>query len=154
MLKKKKSDAGDGDLFGDDSLFGDSGDLFGSEPEQVAATTTTDAPASSTTKASGTQKQKERTPGSKVLKGKLTEQERIAKFNEKFAFVNERIGRNPPAKQQRKPEQVRNTAWQHLFELALTKEQMEQITEIMPKWRESGRAFTERNAEAFVRTCF
>ena len=149
-LKKKKKDADDDDLFGggDEALFDDSGELFSASESSEQKSTTT----KSTTKTVRT-RLPDGTERPKRLKGRLNYEQRLEKFDELFAFVDERIGRNPPAKQQRKPEQVRDTAWLHLFDLALTKEQMEQITEMMPKWRESRRKFTDRIAEAFVRTC-
>ncbi|OCH91122.1 hypothetical protein OBBRIDRAFT_812332 [Obba rivulosa] len=36
---------------------------------------------------------------------------------------------------------------------AATKEQMEQVAELLPRWRDSGRRFSPEDAEAFVRRC-
>jgi hypothetical protein len=84
-------------------------------------------------------------------KGKLTSEERAARFEDLYQFLSDRIGLRPPAKVRKEPEQVRKTAWQHLFGLATTAEQLERVTELFPKWRESRQQFTPKMAEAFVR---
>ncbi|KAH9922635.1 uncharacterized protein B0H18DRAFT_879217, partial [Fomitopsis serialis] len=50
---------------------------------------------------------------------------------------------------------VRNSAWQHLFGLATTREQMEAVVQLFPKWRDSKprRSFNIQNAELFARRC-
>jgi hypothetical protein len=160
IASKKKKESNDDDLFGGggESLFGDEGDLFGSSTSSSNTQASVKPAAASSAKAKGTAKTTAKatsastTPETRRLRGRLTYDQRVERFNSLLQFVDEHIGRNPPAKAQRKPEQVRDTAWQHLFDLAMTKEQMEQITAIMPKWRESRRKFTDRTAEAFVRT--
>lgn len=70
------------------------------------------------------------------------------KFNELREFVADRIGLKPVATT---PEQVRTTAWQHLFGLATTREQLEGVTELFSKWRDSRRTFDDGTVKAFVR---
>lgn len=138
-LKKKKAAASD-DLFAteDDSLFGDSGSLFDAGE-----------PAQKTKKAASAPAERK---GPK-LRGKLDAEQRLERFNTLLAFVDERIGLHPPAKAAHKPEQVRDTAWQHLFGLAMTKEQLEQVAEVFPKWRESRREWKPKMVMAFIRRC-
>ncbi|KAH9829672.1 uncharacterized protein C8Q71DRAFT_717956 [Rhodofomes roseus] len=78
-------------------------------------------------------------------------EERRKRFNDLLKFVALRIGRQP--KEILPP--VRNTAWQHLFALATTKEQMAAVVQLFPKWRDSKprRTFTVNNAEQFVYRC-
>jgi hypothetical protein len=78
----------------------------------------------------------------------LNPEDRLTKFIELRAFVSDRIGLKPAAKT---PEQVRKTAWQHLFGLATSREQLESVTELFSKWRESRRVFDDRTVEKFVR---
>lgn len=133
---KKKKDIESDDLFGDDAFEDTSGDLFGAvETAETPKETAAPSPEATT-----------------HTKGKLSPEARRARFDELRQFVDDRIGLHPPAKKLRKPEQVRNTAWQHLFSLATTKEQMEVVVEMFPKWRDSRRVFTPRMAAAFIRT--
>lgn len=138
-MKKKKKDMEDDDLFSDAAFSDDAGDLFSS----AAVTETPKDTATASTEGTST------TTGAK---GKLSPEARLARFNELRQFVDDRIGLHPPAKAARKPEQVRNTAWQHLFGLATTKEQMEQVVDMIPKWRDSRKMFTPRMAQALIRT--
>ena len=114
----------------DDDLFGasDSGDLFGSTPKQDA--------------------HKPTTPKNTVSsRRRLDPAERTARFNELFGFVSARIGLKPVPKT---PEQVRNSAWGHLFELATTRAQLERVAELFPRWRDSRRVFGEQTVKNFV----
>ena len=135
MKKKKVVDSDD--LFGEDAFEENTDDLFGTGGA-AAASKTAAAPAQSTVV--------------KDAKGRLTPEARLAQFNELRELVDSHIGKQPPARLAKKPEQVRNTAWQHLFSLAATKEQMETVVEMMPRWRDSRREFTPRMVEAFIRT--
>lgn len=73
--------------------------------------------------------------------------ERAARFNELAAFVSSRIGLKPIAKT---PEQVRNSVWGHLFDLSTTRVQLERVTEMFPRWRDSRREFTEQTVKNFI----
>lgn len=136
-MKKKRKAVESDDLFGEDT-FENTDDLFSTGTE---AATPVDAAAS----AQGT--------AVKDARGRLTPEARLARFNELRELVESHIGKHPPAKLAKKPEQIRNTAWQHLFSLATTKEQMEQVVEMMPRWRDAKRVFTPRMTEAFIRAC-
>ena len=83
-------------------------------------------------------------------KGAMSPQKRLRRFNELYQFVGDRIGLQPVLK--KFPEQVRDTVWQQMFQLATSKEQMEAVVELFPKWRDSKRRFTPAMSEAFVRT--
>ncbi|KAI0927540.1 hypothetical protein AcV5_008052 [Taiwanofungus camphoratus] len=139
-LKRKQtgSKATDGDLFGSDES-GEtvlSDDLFDSND---ARTTTNMTAASGSGTSSGAVKTSRR----------LNAEERSTRFEELRKFVADRIGQRPIAK----VPQVRNAAWQHLVGLATTKEQLEQVVEMFPRWRDSKRRFDQKHAEAFVRRC-
>jgi len=130
-LKKKGQHVAEDDPFADeDSLFGSS------EGEELFST-------------AGEPARQETSPTARVAQGKLNPETRLARFDELLKFVGDRVGLKPVTTKL----QVRNTAWQHLFDLATTKEQMEQVVELFPKWRDSRRVFTEKCAEAFVRRC-
>ncbi|GJE86726.1 hypothetical protein PsYK624_028070 [Phanerochaete sordida] len=139
-LAKKKKAAGSDDLFGedDDSMFAD---MFGTGDAPVPAEAAAAAPAPA------------RTPAGRRLRGRLDEAQRTERFAALLQFVGERTGLHPPARRAGKPEQVRDTAWTHLFGLALTKEQLEQVVELFPKWRESRREWKPKMVMAFVRRC-
>ncbi|KAH9933273.1 hypothetical protein B0H21DRAFT_825823 [Amylocystis lapponica] len=133
-LKKKKGVAKDdeGDLFGSgdvgESVFSD--DLFAGQVTDAAGTkASTSRPAAASRK--------------------LNPEERLARFQQLHKFVADRVGQKPSSQSP----QVRNAAWQHLFGLATTKEQMEQVVELFPRWRDSRRQFNAKNAEMFVRRC-
>ena len=81
----------------------------------------------------------------------MDSQERLQRFNEKLQFVGLRIGRD----RKEKLPQIRNAAWQELFQLATTREQMEAVVNLFPKWRDTkpGRVFNVQNAELFTREC-
>ncbi|KZT09091.1 uncharacterized protein LAESUDRAFT_722793, partial [Laetiporus sulphureus 93-53] len=80
---------------------------------------------------------------------KLSTKDRLKRFDDLRKFVADRIGRKPVEKLP----PVRNTAWQHLFMLATTKEQMEEVVKLFPLWRDSKRVFDEQAAKVFVRRC-
>ncbi len=135
MLKKKK---GGGTAYDEDDIFSSQDDdLFGSssalqadkQPETVSTTV------QSTTAA--------------TKKNKLSPAERTALFNGTYSFVAERIGPHPVLK--KFPEQVRHTALHRMIQLAATKEQMEQIIALLPKWRESRLRISETTVNVFVR---
>lgn len=117
-------------------MFEDGDDLFASSTANTKATRASKPQSSTSTSGSG---------------GKLSPEERLARFNTLYEFLSDRIGQNPPAKARKEPEQVRKTAWQHLFGLATTPEQLERVAELFPKWRDSRQVFTPKMAEAFVR---
>ena len=119
------------DLFDDGGS--DSGDLFGSTPKQK--TRKTPAPTLN-----------EQQSAVSSRRG-LDPAERTIRFNELFEFVSSRIGLKPVAKT---PEQVRNSAWGHLFDLATTRAQLERVAELFPRWRDSRRVFNEQTAKNFV----
>ena len=79
----------------------------------------------------------------------MDSQERQQRFNDTLKFVALRIGRD---RKERLP-QIRNAAWQELFQLATTREQMEAVVNLFPKWRDTkpGRVFNVQNAELFTR---
>lgn len=134
-MKKKRKVVEADDLFGEDAFAENTDDLFDSG---AAVATPKDAAAPIQVK---------------DARGKLTPEARLARFSELRELVDSHIGKRPSAKLAKKPEQVRNTAWQHLFSLATTKEQMEQVVEMIPRWRDAKRVFTPRMTEAFIRRC-
>ena len=81
---------------------------------------------------------------------KLTAEKRQERFDQLFDFVTQRLGRRPAVK----TPQVRQTAWTHLFGLATTANQLEKITELLPRWRDSKRTFDPQHAEQLVRAFF
>ncbi|CAL1709309.1 unnamed protein product [Somion occarium] len=87
-------------------------------------------------------------PGSS--RASLSPEERLRRFNRLFKFVSDRIGLKPKVHDAL---QVRKTEWQHLFSLATTKEQLENVVELFPKWRESRRPWTTTHCDTFVRRC-
>ena len=119
------------DLFGEGGS--DSGDLFGSTPNQKARK----APAPTPAKQQVTISSRRR----------LDPAERTIRFNELYDFVSGRIGLKPVAKT---PEQVRDSAWGHLFDLATTRAQLERVAELFPRWRDSRREFGEQTVKNFV----
>ena len=124
-----------------DDMFGegpsDSGDLFGSATEQQASKV-----------AAPTSAKLQNTVSSRR---KLDPLERTTRFNELFEFVSSRIGLKPTAKT---PERVRNSAWGHLFDLATTRAQLERVTELFPRWRDSRREFNEQTVKNFISEWF
>jgi len=145
VLKKKKQQSSTQELFNesDDTVFAaEEDDLFsssnnkreiGSQPKRRI-----------TVKRDGT---------TQKMKGKLSPEQRLERFDNLYQFLSDRIGLNPPAKARNDPRQVRKTAWQHLFSLATTAEQLESVTELFPKWRDARQEFTPKIAEAFIRRC-
>ena len=131
-MKKKKAAAAE--VTFDDEVDGfiaaEGDDLFG-EPKSQASSTANDSV--------------------KKAKGKLSVEERAVRFDALYQFLSDRIGLQPLAKERKDPKQVRRTAWQQLFSLATTAEQLERVTELFPKWRDSRQQFTPQIAEAFVR---
>jgi hypothetical protein len=84
------------------------------------------------------------------MRKRLSPEDRLLKFNALWTFVADRIGLKPAATT---PEQVRNSAWQHMFGLATTREQLESVTELFSKWRDSRRIFDAGTVQLFVREC-
>ena len=78
---------------------------------------------------------------------KLDPEARIAKFDQLFNFVSERLGRRPAVK----TPQVRYSAWIHLFGLAKTPEQLQNVAELFPRWKDSRKDFTAHHTEMFIR---
>lgn len=133
VLKKKQKHAASDNLFGDDGF-----------SEETFSTTSDDMFGGDFATA-GTSESTSSLPSSSTSRG-LNPDERLKRFTDLHKFVSERIGKAPV----QKIPTVRNTAWQHLFMLATTKEQIEQVVEMMPKWRDSKRKFDERIAEVFI----
>ncbi|TFY69707.1 hypothetical protein EVG20_g3042 [Dentipellis fragilis] len=124
--------------FDGDELFPSSSEpdeFFPTRPS-TAQTTSTPSPADSTTHATDSKK--------------LDPATRAARFEELYTFVSSRIGRTPAVKDAL---QVRNTAWAHLFGLATEPAQLERVANIFSDWKESGRVFSDKHIEAFVRRC-
>ena len=111
----------------------DSGDLFDSTPSQKATVVAAPTP--------------NKPQDAVSSRRKLKPAKRVARFNELLDFVSYRIGLKPVAKT---PEQVRNSAWGHLFDLATTRDQLKQVTELFPRWRDSRREFNEKTAQRFI----
>ncbi|KAI0088765.1 hypothetical protein BDY19DRAFT_993604 [Irpex rosettiformis] len=123
-----------------ETAFEEEEDFATSEGDDLFSNTTTQASA--------------KTPNSADKpKGRLSVEERAVRFDNLYQFLSDRIGLNPPAKARKDPRQVRKTAWQQLFSLAATSEQLERVTELFPKWRDARQQFTPEIAEAFVRRC-
>ena len=80
-------------------------------------------------------------------RAKLTPEKRFERFDQLYNFVSERLGYRPAVK----TPQVRQSAWIHLFGLATTTEQLEKVTELFTRWRDSRRIFDDHHAEVFVR---
>ncbi|KDQ60487.1 hypothetical protein JAAARDRAFT_68008 [Jaapia argillacea MUCL 33604] len=133
-----------------DSLFPDEepeattnmGDLFGSA--------TPIPPKPSKSAAQGASRYPIDSPVStKPPRKRLTPEERLKKFNDLRQYVSDRIGKRRAIRR----EQIRDSAWNHLWDLASTKEQMEQVVEMFPAWKAMGKVFTQTHAEQFVRRC-
>ncbi|KZT28668.1 hypothetical protein NEOLEDRAFT_1239224 [Neolentinus lepideus HHB14362 ss-1] len=140
---KKKQKVVIDDLFPDDEgNSSKSGDLF-----DFDASTSTPSTSASPLKASTSAQALTRTTQHK----KLSPEERLKRFDELLAYVSDHVGKNPPAG--KFPEQIRNSAWVHLFGLAKTPEQIQRIVELFPRWVEGDRTFSSRIAEAFIRRC-
>ncbi|KAH7921670.1 hypothetical protein BV22DRAFT_1132095 [Leucogyrophana mollusca] len=80
--------------------------------------------------------------------GSQTERREVA-FYKLVEYVTERTGR----KRAVKAGQVRQSAWLRLLQLATTPEQLEIVSDLFPRWRDSGKEFGPIHAEAFVRRC-
>ena len=86
-----------------------------------------------------------------VTNDKLSPEARLERFNTLYQFLADRVGTHPPARAVKAPEQVRTTAWSHLFGLATTEAQLTKVAELFPLWRDAKRKFSPKIAEAFVR---
>jgi hypothetical protein len=82
-------------------------------------------------------------------KKKLSPEMRLERFNQIINFVTPRLGRKPAVKV---PE-VRKSAWVNLIGLATTEEQLENVTNMFPGWKESGHQFDPQFSELFIRKC-
>ena len=133
VYRKKKAGA----LELTDDLFGESvshsGDLFGSTPKQKAGKVAASTPTELQNAVSS--------------RRRLDPAERTVRFDELFEFVSSRIGLKPVATT---PEQVRNSAWGHLFDLATTRTQLERVAQLFPRWRDSRRVFNEQTVKNFI----
>lgn len=114
-----------------------SDDLFNGEEEDLFATTETDGATQSNS-------------GAGSSRSKLSPEERLRRFNRLHKYVADRVGIKPKSTD---GSQVSKTAWLHLFSLAATKEQLESVTELFSKWRESRRLWSTAHCEQFVREC-
>jgi len=74
---------------------------------------------------------------------------RRAQYDELYSFVSPRIGRRPAIIDS----QIRNSAWTRLCKVATTREELEKVVELMPKWRDGKREFNVSNSKAFVARC-
>ncbi|KAL1679636.1 hypothetical protein EV122DRAFT_198404, partial [Schizophyllum commune] len=80
---------------------------------------------------------------------KLSSEARQQRFDELYNFVKPRIGRRPIHSK----EQVRRSAWNHLIQLATKPEQLEQVVELLPAWKDSGREINATISELLIRRC-
>ena len=133
MYRNKKAPAFEStdDLFGEGAA--DSGDLFSLASNRETRKVATSIP----TKPQNTVSSRR----------KLNPAKRAARFDELFEFLSCRVGLKPIAKT---PEQVRNSAWGRLFDLATTRAQLERLAELFPRWRDSRREFGEQTAKNFI----
>ncbi|KAF8885348.1 hypothetical protein BD779DRAFT_1427135, partial [Infundibulicybe gibba] len=74
---------------------------------------------------------------------------RLEKFNQISNYITPRLGRKPAVK----TPGVRKSAWVNLVGLATSEQQLTQITEMFPGWKESGHVFDAQFSELFVRRC-
>lgn len=123
--------------------FSEDDDLFGAKskpaPQQRAGAQATAAPTVDlATVTTGTN-------------GSMSAKKRLRRFNQLYRWVGDRIGAKPVLV--KFPEQVRDTVWQQMFQLATTKKQLEAIVTLFPKWRDSKRKFSDKMSDAFVRKC-
>lgn len=79
----------------------------------------------------------------------LSEAERRERFDVLLKHVGDRIGRTPAV---RDALQIRDSSWNQLIQLAASKEQIDAVAEIMPKWVESKREFKPAVASLFIGT--
>ncbi|KAL1667326.1 hypothetical protein GGF50DRAFT_112383 [Schizophyllum commune] len=80
---------------------------------------------------------------------KLSSEARQQRFDGLYNFVKPRLGRRPIHSK----EQVRRSAWNHLIQLATKPEQLEQVVELLPAWKDSGREINATISELFIRRC-
>ncbi|KAK7683066.1 hypothetical protein QCA50_013738 [Cerrena zonata] len=133
LKKKQKAVSDTDDLFASDDLFNEE------EEDLFSATADTNE---------ATQSNSAAQPGSS--RSTLSPEERLRRFNKLHKYVSDRTGIKPKSTD---GSQVRKTAWLHLFSLATTKEQLESVAELFPKWRESRRPWSTAHCEQFVRRC-
>lgn len=74
---------------------------------------------------------------------------RERQFNDLVQFVTDRTGR----KRVNTKGQVRQSAWLRLFQLAWKPEHLELVSEMFPRWRDTGKSFGPVHAEMFARRC-
>lgn len=74
---------------------------------------------------------------------------RERQFNDLVQFVIARTGR----KRVNTKGQVRQSAWLRLFQLASRPEHLELVSDIFPRWRDTGKSFRPVHAEMFARRC-
>ncbi|CDO78187.1 hypothetical protein BN946_scf184694.g2 [Trametes cinnabarina] len=140
LKKKQKSAAEADDLFEPDdadSLFSD--ELFGLDVQQKPG----DVKPSSVdpAKLTGIPPHNPNVPAPRDF-------DRNARFDEMYQFMKSCI-----ADKTEHVRQVRSATWLHLFSLATTPEQLEQVAELFPKWRDAKRTFRPATAEKFGRRC-
>ncbi|OBZ71595.1 Glucose 1-dehydrogenase 3 [Grifola frondosa] len=130
-LKKHQKGAAseDDDLFGvapeEDSLFG-----AGPASESTSSIDVTPTP----------------TPSSSTGKDSVV---RLNQYNELVQRLKDHTGSKPPPG----GEQIPTSIWHHLFDLATTAEQLEQVADSFPRWRDKRRVFRPATAERFARRC-
>ncbi|KAI6132401.1 hypothetical protein EDD16DRAFT_1532477 [Pisolithus croceorrhizus] len=74
---------------------------------------------------------------------------RERQFSDLVQFVADRTGRKPVNTKG----QVRQSAWLRLFQLAWKPEHLELVSEMFPRWRDTGKSFRPVHAEMFARRC-
>jgi hypothetical protein len=131
--RKRTQDAFPDDLFGDSSE--PTIEEHVSTPSASTSAVAADKPVVTLTKAEQSAAQRVRTLN-----------RRIEKFNNLYSFVSLQIGRKPATK----GVQVRNSAWSQLFGFATSREQLEKVVGLMPKWKDGRREFNDDNSEIFV----
>jgi len=134
-LKKKSTNTID-DLFGDDS-----GELFSSpstkgKVDGRQATKPPVSPSSSTKSLYGDTPSRKPSP-----------EQRLQRYDELFAFVQDRIGKRP--KVPHPP--MRFSVWSQLFQLASTSEQLERIAGCFSQWKDTGHELSPQQVQDFVR---
>lgn len=75
---------------------------------------------------------------------------RFKHFPDVYEFVKGGVG----SKRAVPSRGIRNSSWKILFQLAKTPKELEQVVELLPKWREMHRSFDMKDSEIFTRAYF
>lgn len=81
--------------------------------------------------------------------GKLTTEDRRARYTSLYDYVAARIGCTPAVHDG--TSLVRNSAFTHLFDMAQTPEELERVTDLFPVFADGRRQLGEQQVEKFVR---